>query len=264
MKRIIKKLHVTGVTLSCLLLSAFCLLPSTSLAQEAKPKKSEKQKPEISLIENKKIFTSVSFGPTVDWFAPTTNELTRNKAKGGFIAGINVDVSVIPQKYLYISTGVLCRYLQGDLAFNHKYRILSSDTILHAVRTYQTMYLTIPTGIKFRTPPSKNCIFTGQLGLYHNFKIGGKWFDSFELSEVGTNYFITTGKAKNIDAALFTESGYIGFGFEYEFAPKIRAFANTNYSCQFGYFSSKATNNINGERFKSIVHSLNIVFGISF
>jgi hypothetical protein len=135
------------------------------------------------------------------------------------------------------------------------------------VRNYRTLYLTIPTGIKFRTPPSKNCVFTGQLGLYHNFRIGGKRFDNFQMSRTFDEmpeYYITTNIIPNKEAALFAESGYVGMGFEYEFAPKIRAFINTNYSCQFGYFSSKATDNLANKQFKSIVHSLQIVLGVSF
>jgi hypothetical protein len=249
------------------LLSAFCFLPFNLLAQKAKPpKNNNNQKPGVSLIENKPVFTAISFGPTIDWFVPTTNEfeLERNNVTGGFIAGINVDVSVVPQRYLYFSTGLSCRFLQGSLAFNHHYVFLSSDTIIPTVRTYQTMYLTVPTGIKFRTPPAKNCVFTGQLGLFHNFRISGKQFDNFTSSEKGTDYYTTTGKINNKDAALFTETGYIGLGFEYEFAPKIRAFTNCNYSCQFGYFSSKATNNVTDMQFKSIVHSLHLLFGIMF
>jgi hypothetical protein len=273
-----KKLQVTSYKLRvikvafCLLLSAFCFLPVGLLAQKAKPPKSNHRKPEVPLTENKKVFTSVSFGPTVDWFSPTTNEfdLQRNKSKGGFIAGINVEVGVVPQRYLYFSTGLLCRFLQGDLAFQHRYTIsivnTTSPIAIPTVRTYQTFYLTLPTGIKFRTAPTKNCVFTGQLGLYHNFRVGGKTFDNFTLSKIDTDpeYFITTSKVKNTDAALFAESGYLGIGFEYEFAPKIRAFANVNYSCQFGYFSAKATNNVTNKQFKSIVHSLHIVFGVMF
>ena len=249
----------------------FCLFPVSLLAQKPKPPKHNQnnRKPEIALIENKTVFTGVTFGPTVDWFVPTTTEfdLQREKVKGGFIAGINVDVSVVPQRYLYVTTGLLCRYLQGELAFIHQYviPIINTPSVeVPTMRTYQTMYLTLPTGIKFRTPPSKNCIFTGQLGLYHNFKIGGKQFDNFSLSGLGTEYFITTEKIKNKDAALFAEAGNLGIGFEYEFAPKIRVFTKVDYSCQFGYFSSKATNNVTDEQFKSIVHSLQIVFGIAF
>jgi hypothetical protein len=238
-------------------------------AQKPKPPKPHDKKPGIALTENSKVFFGVSFGPTVDWFAPTTKEfrLERNKAKGGFIAGVNVDVNLTPERFLYFSTGILCRFLQGELAFNYRYVfpfINTPSLELPTVRTYQTMYLTLPTGIKFRTPPTKNFVFSGQLGLYHNFRVGGKQFDNFILPSIGSDYFVTTDKAKNKDAALFAESGYFGIGFEYEFAPKIRVFTNLDYGCQFNYFNSKAKNNITNEQFKSIVHSLHIVFGFLF
>jgi hypothetical protein len=191
---------------------------------------------------------------------PTSDNLTREAVKVGFIAGVNVDVSLTPQNFLYFSTGLSAKYLQGDFRLMHKYGS-PIDSTVSTVRTYRTMYLTIPTGIKFRTPPSKNCVFTGQLGLYHNFRIGGKQFDNFVQSP---EFFTTTQKIKNQDAALFAEAGYFGIGFEYEFAPNIRVFSNANYSCQFNYFSIKATNNITNEQFKSIVHSMHIVFGILF
>jgi hypothetical protein len=249
----------------------FTFLPVSLLAQKPKPPKHNQnnRKPEIALIENKTVFTGVTFGPTVDWFVPTTTEFDfqREKIKGGFIAGINVDICVVPQRYLYVSTGLLCRYLQGELAFDNLYSIPMDSSIAstiiqrHTTRIYQTMYLTLPTGIKFRTPPTKNCIITGQLGLYHNFRISGKQFDSFVQAP---GFFTTTEKIKNKDAALFAEAAYCGIGFEYEFAPKIRAFTNLNYSCQFGYFRSTAINNVSGAQFKAIVHSLHFVFGIAF
>jgi len=231
-----------------------------------------KDKTTTVINENKKVYLGISFGPSIDWLSPTTSEfeLSRNKTKGGFFVGVNVDVSVVQKRFLYFSTGLIGKFLQGELAFVNQY--IFPDPItpkqLPTARTYQTMYLTIPTGIVFRTEPAKQCVFSGQIGLYHNFKVGGKQFDNFTLSSgditLGTEYFITTNKIKNNDAALFAEAGYVGIGFEYEFAPKIRVFTNVNYSCQFGYFSSKAKNNISDQQFKAIVHSLYLVFGFMF
>ena len=255
--------------LFCILISAFCLLPILLFAQKAKPHNTPHKKPDISLIENKMVYTGITFGPTVDWFMPTTKEfrLERNKTKGGFLAGVNVDVNLTPKRFLYFSTGLLCKFLQSEHSFEHRYPLPFDEQT--TVRTHQTFYLMLPTGIKFRTTPHKNCIVSGQLGLYHNFRIGGKQFDTFiysleAINESNDKYFVTTDIMKNKDAALFAEAAYIGMGFEYEFAPKIRAFTNINYSCQFGYFSSKAINNVADAQFKSIVHSLHIVFGISF
>jgi hypothetical protein len=217
--------------------------------------------------ENRSVFFGLSFGPTIDWFAPTIDELTRKKAKGGVIGGINVDVSLTKSRMLYFSTGLHFRYLQGELLLTHQYEfvgMIDSVLALDAVRTYQTMYLTIPTGIKFRTTPSRGCVFMGKLGLYHNFKVGGDQFDSFTLPGVPEKYNVTTNKEKNNDAALFAESGYIGLGFEYVFKNSTRVFANVDYSCQFNYFSSTAKSNVTDARFRTIIHSLHIVFGFMF
>ena len=252
-----------------LLLSACFLFPTLLLAQKTKPHKQHHKKPDVSLIENKMVYTGLTFGPTIDWFVPTTKEfrLERNKTKGGFLAGINVDVNLTPKRFLYFSTGLLCKFLQSEHSFEHQFSAPFNEQT--TVRTHQTFYLMLPTGIKFRTAPHKNCIVSGQLGLYHNFRIGGKQFDTFTYSmeavdEPNFNYFVTTDVVKNKDAALFAEATYIGMGFEYEFAPKIRAFTNINYSCQFGYFSSKAINNVANAQFKSMVHSLHITVGLVF
>lgn len=221
--------------------------------------------------ENRPLYFGVSVGPTVDWFIPMTKDfkLVREKPKAGFFAGINIDVNLTKGRWLYFSTGLVMRYLQGELAFENQYVfskfIMITDTlVLPTVRTFQTNYLVIPTGIKFRTPPSRGCIFVGKLGLYHQFKLGGDKFDTFSFFE-DLNYFITTPNVKNDDAALFTETGYVGLGFEYVFKSNIRVFMNADYSCQFNYFSSKAISNVVPDaRFRAIVHSLHITFGILF
>jgi hypothetical protein len=249
--------------LNYILLSAFCFLPFALFAQKSS----------ASSGENKKIFVGVSVGPTIDWFAPTINNLERNKVMGGMIAGVNLDINLTQQNMFYFSTGALVRYLQGDLSYRKKYdfsSIVSTDSLreVPTVTTYQTVYLTIPTGFKFRTNPSNNCVFVGKLGLYHNFKIGGKQFDSFSFSNLSNpDFLITTQKVKNDAAALFAESAYIGVGFEYVLENNFRVFVNVDYSCQFNYFSPKnasAKSNITDARFKSIVHSLHIVFGVTF
>ena len=211
-----------------------------------------------------KALYGIYLGPTIDWFAPTSNALNYKTAKAGLIAGAIVDVNLVPKDILYFTTGVLARYIQGDVSFDNQYNLNNNDTIVTTVRTYQTTYLTIPTGVKFRTNPLNNCIFLGKLGLYHNFKLAGKQFDNFSLSGEDDEYYITTKKKNNEDAALFAESGYVGLGFEYVFQKNLRVFANLDYSCQFNYFNSKAMSNISNARFKTIVHSLHITFGVLF
>jgi len=262
-----KKLQVTNYKLKFLnlfLLSAFCILPSILFAQQTKISSTNS--------ENKKVFYGLSLGPTIDWFSATSNQLTRKNVKGGLITGINLDINLTKERVFYFSTGVLVRYLQGDLSYQKEYDFrgfspIDSTLITSTITTYQTTYLTIPTGLKFRTNPSNSCVFVGKLGLYHNFRIGGKQFDSFTLPNLNANpneYFVTTPKIKNDAAALFAESAYIGLGFEYILANNFRAFLNVDYSCQFNYFSSKTKSNITDTRFKSIIHSLHIVVGILF
>jgi len=219
-------------------------------------------------VENKMVLYGLFLGPTVDWFVPTIEEINRENAKGGGVAGVNLDIN-LKGKLLYFSTGLFVRYLQASLTFLHMYDfsiITAKDTslILPTVRTYQTPYLTIPTGIKFRTKPLMGCVFVGKVGLYHNFKLGGEQFDNFALPGADPKYLVSTKRIKNTDAALFAESGYLGLGFEYHFKQGIRVFANADYCCQFNYFSSKAKSNVSEVQFKSLVHSLHIVFGVLF
>ena len=262
------ELRVTSYKLRCFLLSAFCVLLSAgAFAQKYDDKDVSKE-----VQENRPLYFGISVGPTIDWFAPTTKdfELVRERAKAGFIAGINIDVNVTKGRFLYFSTGLLVRYLQGELAFENRYtfnEFIGMDTslVIPTVRTYKASYLVIPTGIKFRTPPSRGCVFVGKLGLYHGFKLGGDRFDNFSFSNEDPEFFITTKRVKNNHAALFAETGYAGIGFEYIFKSNIRVFLNTDYGCQFNYFSSTTKSNVVPDaRFRTIVHSAHIVFGVLF
>jgi hypothetical protein len=217
--------------------------------------------------ENRSVFFGLSFGPTADWFSPINNKPTSRIAKGGFITGLNVDVRLTKNKIVFFTTGLHFKYLQGELQFNEKYTfkfISDSAFIIPTTRSYQTMYLTIPTGIKFRTPPMDGCVFLGKLGFAHHFKISGNQYDRFLLPEPSTNYNVITDKIKNKDAALFAESGFVGIGFEYVFKNSTRAFINVDYNCQFNYFSANARNSITDTRFKAVIHSLQIVLGFMF
>lgn len=247
----------------------FCC--SLAMAQQKAPKNNNVPN------NNKRVLFGASAGPTVDWFAPTSDGLNRVKSKAGFMTGINVDANITKGNFLYFSTGVLFKYLQGDLTFNYRYvfNLASSEwtfptVTVPTVRNYEAMYLTIPTGVTFRISVTPACIIIGKIGLYHNFKVGGDRSDNFSLS--GDNsiygedpyYFITTTKVKNDHAALFTESAYAGLGFEYMFKNNLRVFTTLDYSCQFNYFNSSAISNVNDARFKTMIHSFNIVFGFMF
>ena len=235
----------------------FCC--SIMMAQQVTPKNKQTSN------ANKRVLFGASAGPTVDWFAPTSDSLYRANAKAGIITGLNLDVNLTKGKSLYFSTGVLFRYLQGDLAFYYVHNFFGKVPI---ERTYQTMYLSIPTGVTFRISATKECILIGKLGLYHNFNLSGNRFDNFNYpgeTPEKPYYFITTIKEKNNHAALFAESAYAGLGFEYMFKKNLRVFSNLDYSCQFNYFNSIAISNLEGAaRFKTKIHSLHVVFGLMF
>jgi hypothetical protein len=213
--------------------------------------------------ESRTVYVGLCFGPTVDWFQPATTAFTGKAVKAGFITGVLVEPALVTERFLYLSTGILVRYLMGEASFSNLYHINKVPLITFATRHYETTYLTLPTIAKFRTPPLKNCVFTGKIGLYHNFKIAGKQYDSFVLNESENDFFTTTKKSKNLDAALFAEAGCVGVGFEYTIG-KSRAFANLDYSCQFNYFNANAKSNLSEDRFKTVVHSLQIVLGFMF
>jgi len=254
--------HLTPLTSYLIPLIVFCLLPFALFAQQKSTQtKPTHNKPTVNLNESRAVYFGLFFGPTIDWLSPTTDQIERENATGGVIAGALVEPSLIKERFLYFSTGVVVRYLKGKVNFDNQYMVNGSLTeVKKAIRDYETAYLTLPTGVKFKTNPVKNCVFTGFIGLYHSFKITGKQFDSFELDKV---YDISTHKENNTDVALFAESVYAGLGFEYVIG-KSRAFANLEYSCQLNYFNATATSNLSNERFRGIVHSMHIVFGFLF
>jgi hypothetical protein len=214
--------------------------------------------------ENRSVFFGLSFGPTVDWFSPTHIKKTPKIAKGGFITGINIEARLTSNKIIYFSSGLLFKYLQGELKFDNHYPIFPDSTLIPTIRSYQTMYLTIPTGITFRTPPMEGCVFLGKVGLAHNFKVGGNQYDRFSFPEPYSEYNVMIDYPKNSDASLFAESGFLGLGFEYVFKNSTRVFINVDYNCQFNYFSADARDKITDTRFKAVIHSLQIVLGFMF
>ena len=260
--------HLKSLTSYLIPLIAFCFLPFALFAQHKpmQPKPAQNKpthnKPMVDLNESRAVYFGLLFGPTIDWLSPTTNQIERKTATGGVIAGALVEPSLVKERFLYFSTGVVVRYLQGKVTFDNEYTLNDSSRTINALRHYETAYLTLPTGVKFKTNPVKNCVFTGVTGLYHNFKITGKQFDSFKLDD-DEEYDISTHKKNNTNVALFAESVYAGLGFEYVIG-KSRAFANLEYSCQFNYFNKDAKSSISEERFRGIVHSMHIVFGFLF
>jgi hypothetical protein len=219
---------------------------------------------------NRKSLFGITCGPTIDWFVPTSKPLNYKQEKAGFITGIVADFNVASKEFLYFSTGLMIRYLQGEVALTKQYNFnineFEINDTINTTRNYQTTYLTIPTGIKLRFTASDKLVFLGKFGLYHNFRIAGKQYDSFSLSGDDDDYSITTKKKYNKDASLFAESGYAGLGLEYIFQNSLRIFINFDYSCQFNYFKFKdiSISEDSSARFKAIIHSMHINLGILF
>ncbi len=226
------------------------------------------------VMKRRVVVASVVFGPTVDWMSPTTENMTKTAPNMGFRGGFLIDVDAKKTQNFYVSTGVLVKNISGEMNLNEVYNLGGNSGVMDTVgvmRSLSSYYLVLPTGIKLKTKPSRNCVFAGSLGVYHGFAIGGKSSDQF-VDFVGEDYLgnptefnIQTKETSNTFASMYTFTPYAGIGFEYQLNNGQRASLYVQYAGQISnYFVTKATNSIDASKEKAIVHSLEFMLGFSF
>jgi len=86
-----KKLPVTSYQLHFLLFcfsALFAFLPAFAFAQQPHHQHKNRPLPTPQINETPKVFFEVRFGPTIDWFSPTSDVIKRESVKAGFMAGV--------------------------------------------------------------------------------------------------------------------------------------------------------------------------------
>ena len=211
----------------------------------------------------RRVTVGLSFGPSIDWLSPKTDNYQGDGIKIGVKYGIPVDINFTKQANYYFSTGLFFSHNGGKLKFMDN-TILDSNTYSVLMnRSYSATYLIIPTGIKLKTPSFKNFVFAGNFGLSHGFLLKGKKLDQ---CKIGDRDIVDPKKVNYKELLFFKESVYVGVGVEYIIKDDFRANFFINYNYTFtNFFSGKALNEYYGNiKEKGNLGSIDFVFGVTF
>ena len=123
-------------------------------------------------------------------------------------------------------------HLGGKLKFNLYDDNSPTDSVV-TNRLYRSIFLTIPTGVKLKTPQFKNFVFGVNFGLYHSFLLSAKSYDKYSI---GNTDIKKTNSPYVNQMAIFREAGYLGIGGEYIIKGEFRVFMYVNYAYSFNQF----------------------------
>lgn len=203
--------------------------------------------------EGKRVKVGLVVGTGVDWFMPKNLKFEREGASMNFQVGIPIDINLTKESYYYFTTGLIFQHLGGKMKFESD---LIEPTPIATKRYYPSMYLTIPTGIKLKTPQFKKFVFGVNFGLYHSFLLSAKVKDKYRYNDKD---YITEQKSTK-EMAIFKEAAYIGIGGEFIIKNDFRAFLFVNYVYSFTNSFSRS----NMENEKGNLSSVEIIFGVNF
>ena len=208
----------------------------------------------------KRISLGVSFGIGPGWLNPRTDSVNRAGTVNTMRYGIPLDINFTTKNNYYFSTGVFFSHLGGKLRFVDD---IDSVGIVETVRRYNAIYLTLPTGIKLKSPSMKGFVVAAQFGFLHSFRLTAKAADQYQVGEerVTTDKYMYTKQT-----AWFREAGYIGLGMEYVIKDDFRIYFYVTYNHTFlNFFGNKAEPNLlSGNAMKGTSSNVEFQIGICF
>lgn len=205
----------------------------------------------------------VAFGPGIDWLQPKTIDYAREKTVFNFRAGVIFDVNFTQATYYYFSTGLFFHYDGGRLAFRGITTIDSIPTVTDINRRYKAYYLTIPTGIKLKTPDFNNFVIAANFGMYHSFLLSNSVKDKVSIEVAGE--MVEISPHAETHPLKIREAIYAGLGLEYIIRGDFRAFFYANFSHTFtNYFNGKVCRTINDEKEIAKLNSVEFIVGLNF
>lgn len=204
----------------------------------------------------------VAFGIGMDWLNPQADDLVRNGTVFGIKYGIPIDINFTDKDNYYFSFGLFFNHTGGKLKFQ---TIFENDNTQEVTteRKFNTSYITIPTGIKLKTPSMKNFVIATHFGLYHSFRLSSRASDQY-IANDGPQELKKYVYTK--ETALFREAAYIGLGVEYIIKEDFRAYFYAIYSHSFlNYFNPTQSHLLaSGDKEKATLANLEFQFGLSF
>ena len=128
----------------------------------------------------KRVTLGVAFGIGPGWLNPRTDSVTRAGIVNTMRYGIPLDINFTTKNNYYFTTGVFFSHSGGKLRFAD---VIENVGIGEVVRKYNAIYLSLPTGIKLKTPSMKGVVVAAQFGFLHSFRLTAKASDTYETSE---------------------------------------------------------------------------------
>lgn len=232
-------------------------------------------------LEGRRVVAGITFGPTFNWMnwknhkaAPEGYWRSTPATRVGLRYGLNLDVDLTKEKHYFVSTGILVEHTSGSLEFEDQIIFMNENHIRKINRTYNSIYLTIPTAITLKTPSFSNFIICGNLGFYHSFNVYARYQSRFEIDpslpaevekEKAYINHVTTDWIQDKEVAIFKESVFAGLGVEYVIKNNLKAKLYINYAQSLNnYFSKNATNGYTGVKEKASIGTVEILLGLSF
>lgn len=208
----------------------------------------------------KRVTLGVAFGIGPGWLNPRTDSVNRAGVVNTMRYGIPLDINFTTKNNYYFTTGVFFSHLGGKLRFVDD---IEEVGVLETVRHYNAIYLTLPTGIKLKTPSMEGFVVAAQFGFFHSFRLTAKAYDEYEVGEekVTTNKYMYTKQT-----AWFREAGFIGLGMEYVIQDDFRIYFYATYAHTFVNFFGKLAepNLLSGNVMKGTASNVEFLVGICF
>lgn len=208
----------------------------------------------------KRVTLGVAFGIGPGWLNPRTDSVNRAGIVNTMRYGIPLDINFTTKNNYYFTTGVFFSHSGGKLRFVDD---LENVGIAEIIRKYNAIYLSLPTGIKLKTPSMKGFVVAAQFGFLHSFRLTAKASDQYEVGEekVTTNKYMYTK-----ETAWFREAGFIGLGVEYVIKDDFRVYLYATYDHTFlNFFGTKAEPNLlSGKAMRATAGNVEFLVGICF
>ena len=208
----------------------------------------------------KRVTLGVAFGIGPGWLNPRTDSVKRAGIVNTMRYGIPLDINFTTKNNYYFTTGVFFSHSGGKLRFVDD---IENVGVVETVRHYNAIYLSLPTGIKLKTPSMKGFVVAAQFGFLHSFRLTAKASDQYEAmgEKVTSNKYMYTK-----ETAWFREAGYIGLGMEYVIKDDFRLYFYATYDHTFvNFFGSKAEPNLlSGNAMRATAGNVEFMVGICF
>lgn len=208
----------------------------------------------------KRVTLGVAFGVGPGWLNPRTDSVERAGIVSTLRYGIPLDINFTTKNNYYFTTGLFFSHLGGKLRLVDD---IEDVGIVETARKYNAIYLTLPTGIKLKTPSMKGFVVAAQFGLFHSFRLTAKASDTYEVGEekVKTDKYTYTK-----ETAWFREAGFIGLGLEYVIKDDFRVYFYATYAHTFiNYFGNKAKPDLlSGKDMRATAANIEFLVGICF